>query len=58
MPSSGTFALRPAARADLAKIWTDGVSSWGMDQADHYTDGLFALFDLLAAFPEMARERT
>jgi len=58
MPSRGVFTLRPAARTDLAKIWTEGASTWGMDQADRYTDGLFALFDLLAAFPEMARERT
>jgi len=58
VPNSGAVALRPAARADLAGIWTDGASRWGVDQADRYTDALFALFNLLAAFPEMARERT
>lgn len=57
MPSSGGFALRPAARADLSKIWTDGAATWGMNQADRYADGLFMLFELLATFPEMARER-
>ena len=49
--------LRPAARADLAKIWNDGAMTWGADQADRYADGLFAVFDLLAEFPELARER-
>lgn len=29
----------------------------GVSQADRYTDGLFALFDLLGDYPEMARER-
>ena len=31
--------------------------TWGADQADRYADGLFAVFDLLAEFPELARER-
>ena len=57
MPSSSGYVLRPAARADLAKIWTDGAMTWGADQADRYADGLFAVFDLLAEFPELARER-
>jgi toxin ParE1/3/4 len=35
----------------------DPMRSWVEDQADHHADGFFALFDLLAAFPEMARER-
>ncbi|MDE3026908.1 MAG: type II toxin-antitoxin system RelE/ParE family toxin [Paracoccaceae bacterium] len=57
MPASRGFVLRPAARADLANIWTEGAATWGVAQADHYVDALFGLFDLLAAFPEMARER-
>lgn len=57
MPSSAGYVLRPAAHADLAKIWNDGAAAWGADQADRYADGLFSLFDLLAEFPEMARER-
>lgn len=57
MPSSKRYVLRPAARADLARIWNDGALVWGFDQADRYADGLFSLFDLLAEFPEMARER-
>lgn len=51
------WALRPAAEADLADIWREGAATWGLTQADRYADGLFALFDLLAQFPEMARER-
>lgn len=31
--------------------------TWGSDQADSYADGLFAVFDLLAEFPELARKR-
>jgi len=42
----------------LSDIWHYGADNWGVEQADHYTDGLFALFDLLADFPEMARERS
>jgi toxin ParE1/3/4 len=57
MPNSGGFVLRPAARADLAKIWNDGAERWGTAQADRYADGLFSLFDLLADFPELSRER-
>ena len=57
MPSSAGYVFRPAARADLARIWNDGALVWGFDQADRYADGLFSLFDLLAEFPEMARER-
>ncbi|HKL44853.1 MAG TPA: type II toxin-antitoxin system RelE/ParE family toxin [Roseovarius sp.] len=58
MQSRNGFVLRPAALDDLVEIWEYGASVWGMAQADRYADGLFALFELLAAFPEMARERT
>lgn len=49
--------LRPAAEADLSGVWLHGAASWSVEQAERYTDGLFAVFDLLAEFPEMARER-
>jgi toxin ParE1/3/4 len=58
MPDRDGWSLLPAAKADLAKIWTEGAAEWGMDRADRYADGLFALFDLLARFPDMARVRT
>ena len=42
---------------DLSDIWNYGADNWGIEQADHYADGLFALFDPLSNFPQMARER-
>lgn len=57
MAGSSGWVLRPAAEADLSEIWFHGAESWGVEQADRYADGLFALFDLLADFPEMSRER-
>lgn len=53
----GSWTLRPAAEADLSDIWRHGAAIWGADQAERYADGLFALFDLLADFPELAPER-
>ncbi len=58
MPGSSGWAIRPAAEADLSGIWLQGASTWGVEQAERYADVLFAVFDLLAEFPEMARERT
>ncbi len=57
MATADRWALRPAAQDDLVAIWRKGAEPWGPDQADRYSDGLFALFDLLADFPELARER-
>lgn len=57
MPESSLWFIRPSAEADLSDIWHHGADTWGIEQADRYADGLLALFDLLAEFPEMARER-
>lgn len=57
MPESSGWTLRPAAEADLSEIWLHGVDRWGVEQAEHYADSLFAVFDLLADYPELARER-
>lgn len=57
MPADSGWIIRPAAEADLADIWLQGTTTWGLEQADRYADGLFAVFDLLAEFPELARER-
>lgn len=57
MPGSDGWIVRPAAQSDLSEIWRYGAENWGVERADRYTDGLFALFDLLAEFPEPARER-
>lgn len=58
MPERSGWVLRPAAEDDLSNIWLEGAASWGVEQAERYADGLFALFDLLVEFPEIARERT
>lgn len=57
MPENSGWTLRPAAEADLSAIWLHGADSWGVEQAGRYSDSLFAVFDLLADFPELARER-
>jgi len=57
MPENSGWVVRPAAETDLSNIWHYGAETWSTEQADHYADSLFALFDLLADFPEMARER-
>lgn len=57
MPGSSGWVLRPAAEADLSEFWLHGAERWSVEQAERYSDGLFAVFDLLAEFPEMARER-
>lgn len=57
MASPDRWSLHPAAQDDLAAVWCHGAARWGPDRADRYADGLFTLFDLLADFPEMARER-
>lgn len=57
MPRDSGWLLRPAASDDLAEIWLHGTSNWGVEQAERYADGLFALFDLLVEFPEIAHER-
>jgi toxin ParE1/3/4 len=57
MPESSGWTLRPAAEVDLSEIWLHGADRWGVEQAERYSDSLFAVFDLLADFPELARER-
>lgn len=57
MPENSRWTIRPAAEIDLVDIWRHGTAKWGVSQAERYADGLFALFDLLAEYPEMARER-
>jgi toxin ParE1/3/4 len=51
------WTLRPAADADLSDIWQRSATQWGVAQAERYIDGLFAVFDVLAEYPELARER-
>lgn len=58
MPGPSGWVLRPAAEQDLSDIGLKGAATWGVEHAEHYADGLFALFDLLVEFPKIARERT
>ncbi len=57
MTENSGWILRPAAEVDLSEIWLQGAAPWGLEKAERYADGLFALFDLLVEFPEIARER-
>lgn len=49
--------LTPAARRDLDAIWDFTAERWSAAQADSYLRGLAGLFQTLAEFPEIARER-
>lgn len=51
------FRLSGAAEEDIVAIAEQGVRMFGPVQARRYHDELFALFDLIAANPWMARER-
>lgn len=53
---TGGVRLTPRAELDLEAIWQYGAAEWSPDQADHYIDGLVAIFDLLCAMPLIARE--
>jgi toxin ParE1/3/4 len=49
--------LHPKARADLREIWLKTAERWSERQAEAYTRGIVAFFDLLAEEPGIARER-
>jgi len=51
------FLLSRAAEEDIIGIAEVGVRLFGTSQARQYHDGLFAILDLIAANPRMARER-
>lgn len=51
------YRLTSKAEADIIAIAEAGLSRWGRAQAEEYNDGLYALFDLIASSPHMARER-
>jgi toxin ParE1/3/4 len=59
MASSGpkSYRLRPRARDDLEAIWLYTAARWSVDQADLYIRQLTRGMELLAAMPEIARER-
>ncbi len=51
------FRLTEAAENDIIGIAEAGTRQFGSAQARRYHDQLFAIFDLIAANPRMARER-
>lgn len=53
-----SYRLRPRAVEDLEVIWLYTVAQWSVDQAELYIRQLMTGLDLLAANPEIARERT
>jgi toxin ParE1/3/4 len=52
-----SFKLSVEAEEDIIAIAEQGARMFGADQARRYHDELFALFDLIAANPGIARER-
>ena len=56
--AEGHYRLTPAAEGDLAEIWRFTAERWSDDQADRYLDALVTTLETIAAFPNIARERT
>lgn len=52
------FTLSEAADLDLEELFEYGVVTHGALQAVRYHDDLLKTIETIAAFPEMARERT
>ena len=53
-----SWRLTVDADEDLVAVFTQGCDLFGVRQANHYIDALYAIFPLLAANPEMARLRS
>lgn len=51
------FSLSVEAEEDIIEIAEQGVRTFGSVQARRYHDELFAVFDLIAENPRIARER-
>lgn len=51
------YRFSKGADEDITSIAVVGIEEFGIEQAQRYHEGLFQLFDLLAANPRMARER-
>lgn len=52
-----SFKLSVEAEEDIIAIAEQGVRMFGAGQAKRYHDELFAIFDLIAVNPRIARER-
>ena len=53
-----TFSLSALAEEDLIQIYTDGASSFGLEQAHRYHQKLFQVFQFLAENPLAAAARS
>lgn len=51
------FSISVQAEEDIVSIAEEGIRNFGALVAKRYHDELFALFELIAANPRMARER-
>ena len=51
------YRLSGKAADDLRRIYMEGIRAFGADQAASYHAELGRAFDMLAAWPFMARER-
>lgn len=51
------FRLSLAAKEDIIGIAEQGIRLFGPIQARRYHDELFAIFDMIAGYPRIARER-
>lgn len=51
------FRPSRAAKEDIIGIAEQGIRLFGSAQARRYHDELFAIFDMIAAYPPIARER-
>lgn len=53
-----TYRTTRQADQDIIDIYLWGCREFGQSQAEHYHEGLAGTFDLIAANPRMARERS
>ncbi|MFT3967865.1 MAG: type II toxin-antitoxin system RelE/ParE family toxin, partial [Sphingobium sp.] len=53
-----TYRLSREADEDIVRIYVEGARLFGCAQAESYHQELKSLFELLAANPRMARERS
>jgi toxin ParE1/3/4 len=51
------YRLSRRAAGDLRRLYAEGIERFGLAQADRYLDRIERALDLLAANPQMARER-
>lgn len=51
------FRLSLAAEEDIIGIAEQGIRLFGPTQARRYHDELFAIFDMIASYPRIARKR-